>query len=69
MGYSHGRILFNSFERGIWWSITGYYRFVLTFGLFPAKKALATVQRKPIPSVHPPTALNLKALPPHLSHS
>jgi len=45
----------------------GYYRFVPTFGLFPAEKALTTLIRKPIPGVQPPTTLNLEALPPHLS--
>jgi len=61
--------LFNWFERRVWYSITGYYKLVLTFGLFSAEEALANVSRKPIPGVHPPTALNLKALPPHLSPS
>ena len=41
--------------------------FMLKSCSFPAEKALATVNGKPIPGVHPPTALNLEAFPPHLS--
>lgn len=44
-----------------------YYVFVLKSCPFPAEKALATVNGKPIPGVHPQTALNLEAFPPHLS--
>lgn len=44
-----------------------WYGFVLKSYSFPAEKALATVNGKPIPGVHPPTTLNLEAFLPHLS--